>query len=83
MEFHGTRHGLKVVDGRESDILISVKFMSNDNQDKFGDYMAELAAQLRQMEPFSDEMTALLQDAEEKVQYAATAEKFLEEVTFK
>lgn len=82
MKFHGTRNGLKVVDGRESDLLITAKFLGNDNQDKFGDYMAKVAAKLNEMEPYSDEMAEYLQAVEDKVSNAMIAEKFHDEVIF-
>jgi len=82
MEFHGTRAGLKAVDGKETDMLIVARFMQNENQDKFGDYMSEVAARLRTMEPFSDAMAEFLQAVENTVRDAQTAEKFMEEVSF-
>ena len=82
MEFHGTRSGLKVVEGKKEDWLIAAKFMQNYNQDKFGDYMREVAAKLKEMEPYSDEMAAFLQEADNKVKAAQLAEKCMEEVAF-
>jgi len=82
MEFHGTRGGLKVIEGKQEDWLIAAKFMQGYNQDKFGDYMHKVAVQLKEMEPYSDEMAALLQEADNKVKAAQLAEKCMEEVTF-
>ena len=56
--------------------------MQGDNQTRFGDYMGQVATELANMEPFSEEMADYLEGAQAQVRAAKTAESFLEEVTF-
>ena len=74
---------LIVRDGSDTEILISTSgFMSNDNKSKAAEYLRGIARQLAELEPFSDEMAALLDEAAAKVSAAKLDEKFLQEVSF-
>jgi hypothetical protein len=67
--------------GRES--LIAPSFMQNDNRDKAAEYLSDVAASLNELYSSNpDAAGKLLEEAENKIRSAQTAEKFLEEVSF-
>lgn len=68
----------------ERDIMITTRFMQNENVDKAAAYLEPIAEKLTKLynDGQVDEAEALLEEAEAKVRKAQTAEKFMEMVTF-
>ncbi len=78
----GYRSLMAEMDG-EKDEMIAPRFMSSENMNKAADYLRDIATQLNELYQVDvDAAAELLQEAEDKVYRAQTAEKFLEEVSF-
>ena len=82
MRFYENQGALMVEEGKERDVLVTGYFMLGDNQVKVSDYLRSVAEKLNAMEAFSDAMAEYLEEVEDNVQQQATAEKFMEEVSF-
>lgn len=68
----------------EREIMITTRFMQNENVDKAAAYLEPIAERMTALynEGKVDEAEALMEEAEAKVRKAQTAEKFMEEVSF-
>lgn len=68
----------------EREIIITTRFMQNENVDKAAAYLEPIAEKMTKLYNGGqiDEAEALMEEAEARIREAQTAEKFMEEVTF-